>query len=159
MYHTILVPLDGSKRAEAIIGHVEQIARQNNAKVVLLRVEDEPIMLDRDEVIDFSEYHKKIEQQKKRSLNYLAEIQTRFGQSDIHTEVRIAYGAVVKSILKTAIETQTDLIAMASHGLSGHERVSYGSVAAGVLQASEVPILLIRSHAKFVQSFAEVFAF
>jgi len=38
-----------------------------------------------------------------------------------------------------------DLIAMATHGLSGLARVSYGSVAAGVLQAADIPILLIRS--------------
>jgi len=34
---------------------------------------------------------------------------------------------------------------MATHGLSGLTRVSYGSVAAGVLQAADIPILLIRS--------------
>jgi len=34
---------------------------------------------------------------------------------------------------------------MATHGLSGLARVSYGSVAAGVLQAADIPILLIRS--------------
>jgi nucleotide-binding universal stress UspA family protein len=34
---------------------------------------------------------------------------------------------------------------MATHGLSGLTRVSYGSVAAGVLQAADIPILLIRN--------------
>jgi len=34
---------------------------------------------------------------------------------------------------------------MATHGLSGLARVSYGSVAAGVLQAADMPILLIRT--------------
>jgi len=50
-----------------------------------------------------------------------------------------------EAILNTAAETGTDLIAMATHGLSGLARVSYGSVAAGVLQAADIPILLIRS--------------
>jgi len=47
--------------------------------------------------------------------------------------------------LSTAADTNTDIIAMATHGLGGLARVSYGSVAAGVLQAAELPILLIRS--------------
>jgi nucleotide-binding universal stress UspA family protein len=57
----------------------------------------------------------------------------------------LAYGSVVKAILNAAAETDADLIAMATHGLSGLARVSYGSVAAGVLQAADIPILLIRS--------------
>jgi nucleotide-binding universal stress UspA family protein len=44
MYHTILVPLDGSKRAEAILPHVEELAQRNDSKVILLRViEPDPI--------------------------------------------------------------------------------------------------------------------
>ena len=38
MYHKILVPLDGSKRAEKILPHVEELARRYNAKVILLQV-------------------------------------------------------------------------------------------------------------------------
>ena len=52
MYRTILVPVDGSKRAEAIFRHVENLARGNDATVVLLKVEEEPINLEHDEIID-----------------------------------------------------------------------------------------------------------
>jgi nucleotide-binding universal stress UspA family protein len=38
MYHTILVTLDGSKRAEAILPHVEDLAHRYEAKVILLGV-------------------------------------------------------------------------------------------------------------------------
>jgi nucleotide-binding universal stress UspA family protein len=39
MYNTILVPLDGSKRAEAILSHVEELARHySDARVILLQV-------------------------------------------------------------------------------------------------------------------------
>jgi len=145
MYRTILVPLDGSKRAEAILSHVELIAKQNNAEVIFLKVEEEPIMLHRDEVIDIETYHVKIEKQKENSRTYLTALQNRFSELGIQAEIRLLYGSVVKSILKIAADTGTDLIAMATHGWSGLARVSYGSVAAGVLQAAEIPILLIRS--------------
>lgn len=145
MYRNILVPLDGSRRAEAILPHVEHIARQNSSSVTILKVEDEPIMLHRDEVIDVGIYHERFEVQKEQSLAYLASLQDSFNAKDISTEVRLAYGSVVKSILRTAEEADATLIAMATHGWGGLTRVSYGSVAAGVLQAAEVPILLIRS--------------
>lgn len=38
MYKTILVPLDGSKRAEAILPHVEHLALRCEARVILVRV-------------------------------------------------------------------------------------------------------------------------
>jgi nucleotide-binding universal stress UspA family protein len=145
MYQTILVPLDGSKRAEAILSHAESIAKSNDAKVFFLKVEEEPIMLDRDEVIDFEKYHERFEKQNALSQAYLDDLRAGFEKKGIQAVTKLAFGSVVKAILNTAAETGTDLIAMATHGLSGLARVSYGSVAAGVLQAADIPILLIRS--------------
>jgi len=145
MYQTILVPLDGSKRAEAILSHVESIAKSNKAKVFFLKVEEEPIMLERDEVIDIAKYHEVFDKQNELSQAYLDELKARFHEKDIQAVTKLAFGSVVKAILNAAAETGTDLIAMATHGLSGLARVSYGSVAAGVLQAADIPILLIRS--------------
>jgi nucleotide-binding universal stress UspA family protein len=145
MYQTILVPLDGSKRAEAILSHAESIAKSNNAKVFFLKVEEEPIMLERDEVIDIEKYHEIFDKQNQLSQAYLDELRASFQKKNIEAVTRLAFGSVVKAILNTAAETGADLIAMATHGLSGLARVSYGSVAAGVLQAADIPILLIRS--------------
>ena len=64
MYQTILVPMDGSKRAEAILSHVESIAKSDDAKVFFLKVEEEPIMLERDEVIDIEKYHEVFDKKK-----------------------------------------------------------------------------------------------
>ena len=145
MYRTILVPMDGSKRAEAILSHVESIAKNNNAKVFFLKVEEELIILERDEVHDIAKYHEVFAKQNERSQAYLDSLHARFSENGIHAVTQLAFGSVVKAILNTAAETGTDLIAMATHGLSGLARVSYGSVAAGVLQAADIPILLIRS--------------
>jgi nucleotide-binding universal stress UspA family protein len=38
MFRTILVPLDGSPRAEAILPYVEQFAKGFDTEIVLLRV-------------------------------------------------------------------------------------------------------------------------
>ena len=43
MYHTILAPLDGSKRAEAILPHLEELALRHEAKVIFLQV-IEPVL-------------------------------------------------------------------------------------------------------------------
>ena len=145
MYKKILVPLDGSKRAEAILSHVEKLAKGNGASIIFLKVEEETILLGRDEVLDTEKYQKEHEAQIKLSNDYLNSLKADFREKGINAVTRIASGAVVKAILRSADEAGADLIALATHGFSGLARVSYGSVAAGVLQAAEIPILLIRS--------------
>ncbi len=50
MYNTILVPLDGSKRAEAILHHVEDLAQRYRAAVVFLQVEVCPTVIGHDSI-------------------------------------------------------------------------------------------------------------
>lgn len=145
MYQKILVPLDGSKRAEAILSHVEHLVKSNNAKAILLKVEEETILLGCDEVIDVDKYRKKYEDRIERSKAYLETLKNTFSEKGIDTVTRIAYGSVVRAILNVASETNSNLIALATHGFGGLAKVSYGSVAAGLLQAADIPILLIRS--------------
>ncbi len=40
MYNKILVPLDGSKRAEAVLPHVEEMANRYGAETVFLLVDE-----------------------------------------------------------------------------------------------------------------------
>jgi nucleotide-binding universal stress UspA family protein len=116
MYQTILVPMDGSKRAEAILSHVESIAKSNKAKVFFLKVEEEPIMPERDEVIDIAKYHEVFDKQNELSQAYLDDLKAGFHEKDIQAVTQLAFGSDVKAILNAAAETGADLIAMATHG-------------------------------------------
>ena len=146
MYHTILVPLDGSKRAEAILPHVEELAQRNDVKVILLQVtEPEPIIINYDLVYtspDLESYERRLKQD---AENYLAVQRERFHKKGINAEIQVGQGPVVATIINAAEEVSADLVAMASHGRTGLARVFYGSVAAGVLHRVDRPLLLIRS--------------
>jgi nucleotide-binding universal stress UspA family protein len=146
MYNTILVPLDGSKRAEAILAHVEAFAGQFHSKVVFLVVAEAPMMLEFDEVIDMRSYLN-VRQQRKAELEaYLARLQDHFGKKGIESVGRIGEGPVVKTIFETARNEKADLVAMASHGWGGLARTSYGSVSAAVLNGIDRPLFLVRSN-------------
>jgi nucleotide-binding universal stress UspA family protein len=145
MYKKILVPLDGSKRAEAVLPHVEEMANRYGAEIFFLRVEELCVMLEWDEVVDLTECHEKFDTRKKASESYLTQRKTKFRDKGIKTEARVVYGPVVKSILTEAEEMDVDIIVMASHGLSGLPRTFYGSVTAGVLQKIDRPLLIIRT--------------
>ena len=145
MLNTILVPLDGSKQAEAILSYVENAARSNGAKVIFLKVEEEPLMLEWDEVVDLSSCLSAWGRREKRTQSYLAARKQEFRNKGIGAHIQVAYGPVIKSILSAAETVHADLIAMASHGMNGGHRMPYGSVAAGVLERADRPLLLVRS--------------
>ncbi len=144
MLNTILVPLDGSKQAEAILSHVEDAARSNGAKVIFLKVEKEPLMLEWDEVVDLSSCLSAWGRREKRTQSYLTARKEEFRRKGIEAHTQVAFGPVIKSILSAAEDVHADLIAMASHALNGKLRMPYGSVAAGVLERADRPLLLIR---------------
>ena len=143
MYRIILVPLDGSKRAEAILPHIENLAQCYQAKVIFLQVvEPPPPLIDWvNPIPDIQEY----EQWMKTAETYLAARQTEFREKGIEAKTHVAHGPIVEEIINTAAREGADLIAMASHGRTGLAGVFYGSVAAGVLHRVDRPLLLVRS--------------
>jgi len=151
MYQIILVPLDGSSRAEHILSHVESLAVQFKSKVIFLQVV-EPLQIDNpssyltgsltnsitESLKDFNRRHEEI-------TAYLSGLQGDFRDKGIDTRKLIEQGPVVETIISVAQRENADLIAMASHGRSGLSRVFYGSVSAGIMQQVDRPMLIIRS--------------
>ncbi len=145
MYNTILVPLDGSKRAERILAHAEALAQKFGSKLVLLQVV-EPI------VVGVSPYDmgsmyiaEDIDRRTKEAKEYVGALQGRLRDLKIEAKTYVEYGPIVNTILEIAAKENVDLIALASHGRSGLARVFYGSVAAGILHRADRPLLVIRS--------------
>ena len=151
MYQTILVPLDGSARAEHILPHVENLALHYKAKVIFLQVM-EPLQIVSPSLYVTSALTDTV----KESLNdfnrryedintYLSGRQGEFREKGIDARKFVEQGPIVETVIAVARRENADLIAMASHGRSGMSRVFYGSVAAGVLQQIDRPMLIIRS--------------
>ena len=146
MYKKILVPLDGSSRAEAILPHVENLARSLRAEILLLYVDESAdLLLERDEVVDVNRYLEKRRQQLEGKEAYLQAVTDAWCARDLLVRWRLTHGAVVRGIIDCAVKEAVDLVAMASHGMEGVETTYYGSVAAGVLNRIDRPLLLIRS--------------
>ena len=145
MVQTILVPLDSSKRAEAILPHVEALARLYHAKVVLLQVVEPtyPSMGARD--VYWANYQEDLDQRITQAESDLAIVSRRLGARGIDVRTSVGFGPVVEAILDAAQREGADLIAMASHGRTGLARAFYGSVAAGILHRIDRPLLLVRS--------------
>ena len=144
MYHKILVPLDGSKRAEKILPHVEELAVRYKAKVIFLQiVEYKTVPTTEGAFINLTD--EEFDQAKHQAETHLAGIQGEFREKNIESQIHVTYGPVVEGIINIAALEGVDLIALASHGRGGLSRVFYGSVAAGLLHRVDRPLLIIRS--------------
>jgi nucleotide-binding universal stress UspA family protein len=144
MYGTILVPLDGSERAEAILPHVEDMAKRYDATVVFVRVV-EPVPLTTGLEGAYAVLREESEWRINRAESYLVGLEDQYREKGIEVRTRVAHGSAVEAITEAARDEGADLIAMASHGRTGLSQVFYGSVAAGVLHRIDRPLLLIRS--------------
>ena len=152
MYQTLLVPLDGSPRAENILPHVENLAMQFKSKVFFLQVVEPPLQFVNPSFYETTiqtdvihEYLEDFKRKKEEISAYLAGIQEGFQKKGIDAGIFVEQGGVVETILSVAQRENADLIAIASHGRSGLSRVFYGSVAAGIMQKIDRPILIIRT--------------
>ena len=146
MYRKILVPLDGSKRAEAILPHVEEMAQLYQAEVILLQVMAS-------DTLSAAAYHRPphieldtmFKQHEEQAKTYLESRHAALQNKGIHACVLVESGPIVSTIIEVAQREEADLIAIASHGRSGLSRALYGSVAAGILSQFNRPLLLVRS--------------
>jgi nucleotide-binding universal stress UspA family protein len=144
MYKKILVPLDGSKRAEMIRPHVRELASKFQATVILIKVIEHIYANDIGET-NYSISEKTLKAKLKDSELYLDEIVTKLQNKGIDCKRLIAHGPVVEKIIETANTENVDLIAMTSHGYGGLARIFYGSVAAGILNRVDRPLFIVRS--------------
>ena len=144
MYNTILVPLDGSRRAEAILDHIEGLALSFRAKIIFITALEPTYRVGGDGIQSHMDGGE-LEQKMTKAEIYLANLVNKFAQKDIHAQSRVIHGPAVEAITQVAEEEEADLIAIASHGRTGLGRVFYGSISAGLLQVIDRPLLMIRS--------------
>ncbi len=145
MYNVILVPLDGSKRAETILPYVEELAVLRKSTVVFLQViEPSSTMVTPYDMVPYYDAEM-AERWINEAKTYLAGKQGEFRVKGITTKGYVEQGPVVRTVLDVAEREGADLIAMASHGRTGLGRVFYGSVAAGILHQADRPLLLVRA--------------
>ncbi len=156
MEEKIVVPLDGSKLAECVLPHVEELAKSCSTKEIILVTVTERIAghtrvtrfaqpvgpLPPEPVLKVPVVIGKKQRQGQRYLNRIAKGLQKEG---IKVRTEVLLGNPAEEIASFAEHDGADLIVMASHGRSGPSRWAYGSVTDKVFRASCVPVLMIRA--------------
>jgi len=143
MFKRILVPLDGSARAEKAIPVAARIARALGGSVILLRVATAPV--DTGKYSTTSEFvEEAVDADLDEVTSYLQNIAGSGELAGIPTEVKTTIGAIAPTILSAAQSYHASLIVMCSHGYTGFQRWVLGSVADKVTPFSDTRTRLAR---------------
>ena len=137
----ILVPLDGSRLAEAALPRAEELVRGHaDTTLILLRATEATVFPGVDPIdAQVAVVHE--------AEDYLEGVAERLRANGVPTvRTSVWYGPAVPAILDTARRMKPDLIVMSTHGRRGVTRLVGGSVAESVLRETRTPIFMIRIH-------------
>lgn len=147
MIKKVLVTLDGSPLAEAVIPHAEDIAIPLGAELIFLRVV--PPIPARAASIEIRTrgYSAKqlIATVVEEAKNYLKGVEERSRSRGANSRSVVVEGMVIDTILRFIDEEDIDIVAISTHGHSGITRLIVGSVAGVVMRRANIPVLMLRS--------------
>jgi nucleotide-binding universal stress UspA family protein len=140
MAKRILVPLDESPAAEAVLPLVADTARGAGATVRLLHVSPVPgpIVAKDGRVVAYAD--QEMARLEADGLDYLHTAEARLDGVPVDSVVR--FGEPAEEILREAEAFGADLIAVTTAGRSGIGRVALGSVAETVFRKAPVAVVL-----------------
>lgn len=149
MFKHILVPLDGSKLAEAAVPTAAFLAQALDAPVTLLHIieQDAPQEIHKHHhITEANEAVAYLEQVAKQEFPAKVKV-----NSHVHTA---AVKDVARSIVEHAMtEFQPDLIVMCTHGRGGVRELLFGSIAQQVVAQGTTSLLLIKPEARESEAF------
>lgn len=142
MFSKIMVPLDGSKQAEAALEYACDLAQKYSASLHLIRVCWGPmqVLLEGEPVLNRPESLQLEEESAQKYLQQLEEALRVQGQV---CQVETATGDPAECIIDSVAEHAIDLIVITSRGRTGLKRFLMGSVAERVARHAGCPVLIV----------------
>ncbi|MBI2203173.1 MAG: universal stress protein [Candidatus Rokubacteria bacterium] len=139
----VLIPLDGSAPAEAILPHVLRTARALQLDAVLLCVLVEITSTAADRTLHLIvEARERLRQE---AENYLRGVARHLADHGVRATTEVRVGDAATEIVAAAKEFDVQLIAMTTHGHRGLGRLIFSSTTDAVLRSVEIPALLVCS--------------
>ncbi len=143
-YQSLLVPLDGSQRAGAVLTLATALTQAHHAELMLVHIVSKPEMPRHmppsQEDIELA--NRFIERNQEEGSKYLEQMQMRL---PANTQTQLLVSDNVAATLQTISEEQnTDLLVLSAHGYSGEARWNYGSVANRFITNGTTSLLIVQ---------------
>lgn len=146
MYRTIVIPLDASDVAEAVLAHVRQLVAPQYAELILVHSVEPQEYAFLSGVEQPELYARLLNSIEQQTSTYLTNVREQLQSAGYAVTIHIAKGDAAQFIVDVAVQEQADLIAMTTHGRTGFARWALGSVADRVIRTAHQPVYLVRSN-------------
>lgn len=148
----VLIPLDGSKLAEASLAYLSSLRALGEVQPLLFSVVDEP------EPVQALDFEEAVKREHNLLSTYLREVAADIKKHlGVVCDTRVAYGKPAVRILEAIDSFEPDLVAITTHGRTGTRRWRLGSVADKVIRGARCNLLVIGPRAaETAEWFAEI---
>ena len=144
-FNEILVPLDGSPLAEAVLEPATALARLWDAEISLVQIVP-PVASDPPLAVPTGYDDQLTGIRREAAQDYIRDVSERLREQGIKASgVAVVGSGVAESLLDLASPEHVRLVAIATHGRGGARRLVLGSVADKVVRGADVPVLVVRS--------------
>jgi nucleotide-binding universal stress UspA family protein len=147
VYQHILVPLDGSQRAENVLPIITQLAQFHKSHIHLVQVVQTPEMARQmppvREDIDLS--NRIVERNREEAERYLEQLKSRSVLEGIAVQTHlITSDNAAVALHQLGEQEHIDMVALSAHGYSGNHQWPYGSMVNNFILYGKVPLLIVQ---------------
>jgi nucleotide-binding universal stress UspA family protein len=147
VYQHILVPLDGSQRAENVLPIITQLAHFHKPQVHLVQVVETPEMARQmpptPEDVDLAA--QVVARNREEAGHYLEEVKARsyLEGIDVHTHLVTSDNAAA-TLHQMGEQEHIDLVTLSAHGYTGNHQWPYGSMVNNFILYGKAPLLIVQ---------------
>lgn len=147
LYRRILVPLDGSQRAENVLPIVTQLAQFHRSQIHLVQIIQTPEMARQmpptREDVDLS--NRIVSRNQEEAGRYLEQLKSRSFLEGLTIQIHLITSDNTAVALHQLVEQENiDMVALSAHGYSGIHQWPYGSMVNNFVQYGKVPLLVVQ---------------
>ena len=146
-YQRILVPLDGSQRAENVLPIITQLAHFHKSQVHLVQVVQTPEMARQmppaPEDIDLS--NRVVARNREEAGYYLEQVKSRSYLEGIAVQTHlITSDNAAVALHQLGEQEHIDMVTLSAHGYSGYLQWPYGNMVNNFIMYGKVPLLIVQ---------------
>jgi nucleotide-binding universal stress UspA family protein len=147
VYQRILVPLDGSQRAENVLPILTQLAHYHKSQIHIVHVVQTPEMArqmpPRPEDIDLS--NRVVARNREEAEHYLEQVKARSILEGIAVQTHlITSDNAAVALHRVAEQENIDMVTLSAHGYSGNQQWPYGSMVNNFILYGKIPLLIVQ---------------
>ncbi|SDK43904.1 universal stress protein [Pseudomonas indica] len=145
-YRRVLVPVDGSCRAESVLPFAMRLAKVQNAELVLAHIVPPSALTEvgPPESEDIELCQQLLRRNERVARQYLDQLQARASENGVVARTLVQCADVRSSLARLVADETVDIVVLSAQGHSGRLDVPYGSVAGFLMTHASKPLLIMR---------------